>query len=213
MTAFARYHVPTAIRGQKRRHAQTGTWTEHDLHTLARLHRRAQRPRVCRAEVRQGPRDGFEIIQHAQLRKSEALSEFAAPKPPARAIGQHDFLAVDRTGNGQRCRARVRARLLKIACDRRIEVRDRIVLDDQYVLEIAGGIGQRKPALAAANIGDKGGVHSGYSTNNHLLANQRPHPQAGTRFSQAPAVQYDRGRPRTCSARYDRIKLVEIGAV
>src|SRR5262249_16351945 len=49
---------------------------------------------------------GLEIVQHAKLRKSEALGEFAAPQAPARPIGERDLLAVARAGNAERPRAR-----------------------------------------------------------------------------------------------------------
>ena len=83
MSALARHHVPAAVRGQQRRDPEAGAGAEHDLDARARRDRLAQRPRLRRAEARQRPGDGLEIVQHAQLRKSEALGEFAAPEAPA----------------------------------------------------------------------------------------------------------------------------------
>ncbi len=162
MSALARHHVPAAIRGQERRHPQAGAGAENDLDARARRDRLAQRPRLRRAEPRQRPGDGLEIVQHAKLRKSEALGEFAPPQAPAGPIGERDLLAVDRAGHGERRRGRVRAGLLEVARDRRVEVGDRVVLDHRHALGRASGIGERKPALAAADIGEKGRTHRGY---------------------------------------------------
>ena len=115
-----------------------------------------------RAEMRQRPGDGLEIVQQAQLREPEALGEFHAPEPPIRAIGQHDFLAVDRPGNRQRGRARACAGLLEIARNRGVEVGGGIVMDHQDVLDRAGGVRDRKPALAAADVGEESGAHDRY---------------------------------------------------
>jgi len=60
-----------------------------------------------------------------------------------------------------------------------------VTVDHQDAFGPTRRIREGKPALAAADIGDKGGGHSGYPTNNHLLANQSPHAQAGTRYFQA----------------------------
>jgi len=110
---------------------------------------------------RQRPGDGLEIVQHAKLRKSKALGEFAAPEAPARPIGEPDLLAVDRASHGERRRARARSGLLEVARDRRIEVGDRVVFDHQDALGRPGRIGEREPALATADIGEKARTHRG----------------------------------------------------
>src|SRR5215831_18138634 len=162
VSALARHHMPAATRGQQRRHAQAGAGAEHDLDARARCDRLAQRPRLRRAETRQRPGDRLEIVHHAKLRKSKALGEFAAPQAPTRPIGERDLLAVDRAGHGEHRRARARAGLLEVARDRRIEVGDRVILDHQHALGRASRLGERKPALAAADIGEKGRTHRGY---------------------------------------------------
>ena len=154
--------MPAAIRGQERRYPEPGAGAEHDLDARARRDRLAQRPRLRRAEPRQRPGDGLEIIEHAELRKSKALGELAPPQAPARPIGERDLLAVDRAGHGERRRARARAGLLEVARDRRVEVGDRVVLDHQHALRRTGRTGERKPALATADIGEEGRTHRGY---------------------------------------------------
>src|SRR5262249_53244883 len=126
--------------GKRAATTQPGTWTEHDLDTFPHRHELAQRPRLCRAEKRHGPRNRLEIVQHPQLQKSEALRKLAASQPPARAIGKHYLLAADRPGDGQRGRARARTGLLKVTHDSRIQPGDRIIVDDQHALERSGGI-------------------------------------------------------------------------
>jgi hypothetical protein len=79
--------------------------------------------------MRQRPCYRFKIVQHAQLQKSEALGKFAAPQSPARSIGKHDLLAVDRPRYGLRGGARARPGLLKVVRDSRIETGDRIIMD------------------------------------------------------------------------------------
>jgi hypothetical protein len=189
MPALAREHMPAAVRGQKGGHTEPRAWTEHDLDTFAHRHGLAQRPRLRRAEKRHGPRNRLEIVQHAQLQKSEALRKLAASQPPPRAIGKHHFLAANRAGDGQRGRARMRTGLLKIMRDSRIQPGDRIIVDDQHALERSGGIAQRKPALTAANISHKRGTHRGYPDYNQLLANGLPHRQAGIRIFPAIVAQ------------------------
>src|SRR5262249_28209073 len=161
--ALARHHVRAAIRGQERRHAEPGAGAEHDLDPRARRDRLAQRPRLRRAEPWQRPGDGLEIIEHAKPRKSEALGELAALEAPARPIGERDLLAVDRAGHGERRRAWSRTGLLEVSRDRRVEVSDRVVLDHQHALGRAGRFGEREPALATADIGEKARTHRGYT--------------------------------------------------
>ncbi len=189
MSALARDHMPATIRGQERRHTQTGTGTEHDFDTFAHRRGLSQRPRVSCAETRQRPRYRFEIVQHAQLQKSEPLGKFAAPQSPARAIGKHDLLPVDRPRHGHCGGARARAGLLKVVRNSRIEAGDRIIMDYHHALERSGGIPERKPALAAADISEEGRTHHGYPDYNHLLANGLPHRQAGIRIFPAIAAQ------------------------
>src|SRR5262249_60934406 len=102
VSALARHHVPAAIRGQERRHAQTGAGAEYDLDPRARRDRLAQRPRLRRAEPPQRPGDSLEIIEHAKLPKTQAPGEFAPPEAPARPVGERDLLAVDRGRHGER---------------------------------------------------------------------------------------------------------------
>ena len=91
-------------------------------------------------------------------RPSEALRQFAAPEPPC-PVGERDLLAVDRTGDGQRRRARPRAGFVKVARDRAVEVGNGIVVHDQNALGAAGGIGERKATLAATDVGEEGQAH------------------------------------------------------
>src|SRR5262249_39722923 len=128
----------------------------------ARRPRLARRPGRRRAERRRRPGDGLEIIEYAKLRKSEALGEFAPPQAPARPIGERDLLAVDRAGHGKRRRARARTGLLEVARNRRVEVGDRVVLDHQHALGRPGRFGEREPAFATADIGEKARTHRGY---------------------------------------------------
>ena len=162
MTALAREHMPAAVGRQEGGHTQPSTWTEHDLDAFAHRHGLAQRPRVCRAEKRQGPRDRLEIVQHAQLQKSEALRKLCAPQPPPHPIGKHHFLAADGAGDGQGGRTGTRAGLLEIIRDSCIQPGDRIIIDYQYAFELSGGIAERKPAFTAADISHEGGTHRSY---------------------------------------------------
>src|SRR5262249_12765931 len=175
VSAFACDHVPTAIGRQQRRHAQPGAGTEPDLDALAYCVGFAQRPRLRRAEMRQGPGNGFEIIEHLQVGQTEPLGEFVAPEPPIRAIGQRDLLAIDRAGNGQRCRLRVCPSLLEVARDCRVQIGSRIVLHHQHPLDRAGRVGKRKPALTAADVAEERGAHEWATpTDNHVLADRHP---------------------------------------
>src|SRR5262249_20928760 len=58
--------------------------------------------------------------------------------------------------------ARARAAPLELARARRVEVGARVVLDPQHALDRAGRRGEGEPALATADIGDKGRTHRGY---------------------------------------------------
>jgi len=73
-----------------------------------------------------------------------------------------DLLALDWAGNSERRRARARAGLLEVARDRRVEVGDRVILDHQHALGRASRMGEREPALATADVGEKARTHRGY---------------------------------------------------
>jgi hypothetical protein len=158
VAALARHHPPAAVGRYQRGDAQPGAGPEHDFGAAARRRCLAQRPGVGRAQSRQRPRDGLEVIDDDKRRKPEPPAEVATPEAPL-PIGERDLLAVDRRRDRERRRARARAGLVEVARHRRLEIGGGVVLDHQDALRPPRRIGERKPAFAAADIGEKCGTH------------------------------------------------------
>src|SRR5436190_13235820 len=114
------------------------------------------------SEPWQCPGHGLEIVDDVELRETETGGEIGAPEAPG-AIGQRDLLALDRSGDGHHRGLRSRAGVLEIARYGCFEVGDGIVLDDDNALGQTRGIDESKAAFAAADIGDKGCTHRGFT--------------------------------------------------
>src|SRR5262249_39565866 len=119
--------------------------------------------RVCAAPSR-GNAQAM-ASQSLSPRSCENPKRLAIPPPQkaqARGLGGRAPPAAAGPAGGGRRRGGAGAGLLEVARNRRVEVGDRVVLDHHHALGRPGRFGEREPALATADIGEKARTHRGY---------------------------------------------------
>ncbi|MNL20483.1 hypothetical protein D3C87_1417320 [compost metagenome] len=157
MAAFTRHGKPSVLGVKQACNAKTSAGAKYDPCCIDGRRIRADLFAVAIGQAGNCERLSLEVVEDEHRVKAEFADHFLRPNDPV-AIGQIDFVAVDRTGNGKNCRTRLgKLGIVEDLVDDRVV--DCLVIRSLHMDEVrclAFGIDKNGEAgICAADISDQ----------------------------------------------------------